>query len=150
TIFYHRDSDVYVNQFIASTLQWKEEGLALEQVTRFPAEQGTTIKVKSSRAIPRTIHVRIPAWVAGAAEVRVNGRLLEGVADPGSYVAVRRVWRDGDTLAVHLPMEVRQETLLGDESVAAALYGPLVLAADLGAGPGDGPLRVVHGRPSGP
>jgi hypothetical protein len=150
TIFYHRGSDVYVNQFIASTLQWKEEGLALEQVTQFPVEQGTTIKVKSSRATPRTIHVRIPGWVAGAAEVRVNGRLLEGVADPGSYVAVRRAWRDGDTLAVRLPMEVRQETLLGDETVAAALYGPLVLAADLGAGPGDGPLRVVHGRPSGP
>ncbi len=150
TIFYHRGSDLYVNQFIAATLQWKEEGLALEQVTRFPTEQGTTIKVKASRPVARTIHVRIPAWVAGAAEVRVNGRLLEGVADPGSYVGVRRVWRDGDTLAVRLPMQLRQETLLGDESVAAALYGPLVLAGDLGAGPADGPLRVVHGRPTGP
>jgi len=36
--------------------------------------------------------------------------------------------------------------LPGDDSVAAALYGPLVLAADLGRGPADGPLRVIHGR----
>jgi hypothetical protein len=36
--------------------------------------------------------------------------------------------------------------LPGDDSVAAALYGPLVLAANLGPGPADGPMRVIHGR----
>jgi uncharacterized protein len=150
TIFYHRGSDVYVNQFIAATLQWKEEGLTLQQVTGFPVEQGTTIKIMSSSPVPRTIHVRIPAWVAGAAEIRVNGRLLESVADPGSYVGVRRVWRQGDTLALHLPMRLRQESLQGDDSVTAVLYGPMVLATDLGPGPVDGPERVVHGRPTEP
>jgi uncharacterized protein len=150
TVFFHRGSDVYINQFIASSLQWKEEGLTLEQLTRFPVEQGTTIKIKSSRPVPRTLHVRIPGWVAGAAEVRVNGRLLEGVADPGSYIGVRRVWRDGDTLAVHLPMQLRQENLPGDDSALAVLYGPLVLAADLGPGPAQGPERMVRGRPTEP
>jgi hypothetical protein len=47
-------------------------------------------------------------------------------------------------------MELRQEALPGDETVVAALYGPLVLAADLGAGPADGPRRVIHGRPTAP
>jgi DUF1680 family protein len=150
TIFFHRGSDVYVNQFIASSLEWKEEGLTLEQLTQFPAEQGTTIKVKASRAAPRTIHVRIPGWIAGSAQVRLNGRPLEGVADPGSYIGVRRVWREGDTLAVHLPMELRHETLPGDESVVAVLYGPLVLAANLGAGPGAGPERMIRGRSTEP
>ena len=32
----------------------------------------------------------------------------------------------------------------------AVLFGPLVLAADLGTGPADGPYRVVHGRPTEP
>jgi hypothetical protein len=36
TIFFRRGSDVYVNQFIASTLDWKEEGLLIDQVTQFP------------------------------------------------------------------------------------------------------------------
>ena len=39
---------------------------------------------------------------------------------------------------------------MGDTSVVAALYGPLVLAAELGAGPVDGPARIVHGRPTEP
>jgi hypothetical protein len=42
-------------------------------------------------------------------------------------------------------MELHQEPLPGDDSISAALYGPLVLAADLGAGPADGPMKILHG-----
>ena len=146
TIYFHRGSDIFVNQFLASTLDWKDEGITLEQQTRFPVEQGTTIKVKASRPQVRTIHVRIPGWTTAAADVKINGRPLEAVADPGSYLAIRRNWKDGDTITVSLPMELRQEPLLGDDSVAAAMYGPMVLAADLGAGPTESAMRVLRGR----
>jgi len=144
TIFFRRGSDVYVNQFLASTLDWKEEGLLIDQVTQFPSEQGTTLRIKTSRPIARAIHVRIPGWTTDGAQVKINGRTLEAVADRGSYLAIRRVWQDGDTISVALPMELRQETLLGDDSVAAVLYGPLVLAADLGSGPADGASKIIH------
>ena len=144
TIFFHRGSDVFVNQFIASTLDWKEEDIVIEQSTQFPTEQGTTLKIKSSRPTARTIHVRIPAWTTNKAEVKINGRPLEAMADSGSYLAMRRVWQSGDTISIFLPMQLRQEPLPGDDSVTAVLYGPLVLAADLGAGPADGPNRVIH------
>jgi hypothetical protein len=94
--------------------------------------------------MPRTIHVRIPNWTTEDAQVKINGRPLQAMADPGSYLALRKTWQDGDTISVSLPMEVRHEPLPGDDSVTAALYGPLVLAADLGAGPADGPDRVIH------
>lgn len=150
TIYFRRGSDIFVNQFIASELDWKEEGFVLKQVTRFPVEQGTTLKVRSSSSMPRTIHLRIPNWTTENAQVKINGRPLEAIADPGSYLALRRIWQDGDTITVSLPMDLRQESLPGDDSVAAALYGPLVLAADLGAGPPDGPMRVIHGRATEP
>ena len=150
TIYLRRGGDIYVNQFIASTFDWKDEGFLLEQVTQFPREQGTTLKIKSSRPAPRTIHVRIPSWTTKDAQVKINGRLIEAMADPGSYLALRKTWQDGDTITLSLPMELRQESLRGDDSVTAALYGPLVLAADLGAGPPAGPKRVVHGRPTEP
>ena len=142
TIYFHRGRDVYVNQFIASTLDWKEEGLKIEQSTQFPREQGTTLKISSAQAKMRTVHVRIPGWTT-AVEVKVNGRALEAVADPGSYLAIRRVWKDGDTISLSLPIELRAEALAGDDSVVAAMYGPLVLAADLGAGPTDGPSKII-------
>lgn len=144
TIYFRRNRDIFVNQFIASTLDWKDEGLIVEQVTLFPHQQGTTLKISSSRPALRTIHIRIPGWTTTDAQVKINGRPLEAMADPGSYLALRRTWQDGDTIAVNLPMELRQEPLPGDNSVAAVLYGPLVLAADLGAPPADETFRIIH------
>ena len=144
TIYFRRGSDLYVNQFIASTLDWKEEGFAIEQVTQFPREQGTTLTIKASRPVARTIHIRIPGWTTEDAGVKINGRALEGMADPGSYLSIHRVWQSGDTITVSLPMELRQESLPGDESNVAALYGPLVLAADLGEAPSDEAYRIIH------
>ncbi|HME58325.1 MAG TPA: beta-L-arabinofuranosidase domain-containing protein, partial [Terracidiphilus sp.] len=144
TIYFHRGSEIYVNQFIPSTLDWRDEGLVLEQVTQFPREQGTTLKIKSSRSTPRTIHVRIPCWTTEEAQVKINGLPLQAVADPGSYLAIRKIWQDGDTISINLPMELRQEPLPGDDSITAALYGPLVLTADLGPGPADEANRVIH------
>ena len=143
TIYFYRGSEVYVNQFIASTLDWKSEEINIQQSTSFPREQGTMLKVSCAKPHLRTIHVRIPNWTSGA-EVKINGRSQEAVADPGSYLAIRRVWQDGDTLSVGLPMGLRQEPLPGDASVTAVLYGPLVLAARLGAGPADGPGKIIH------
>lgn len=144
TIYFRRGHDIYVNQFLASTLDWKEEEFAVEQVTKFPHEPGTTLKIKSSRPSPRTIHVRIPGWANENAQVQVNGRPLEAMADPGSYLAIRKAWQDGDIITLSLPMELRQELLPGNESVSAALYGPLVLGADLGAAPRDEAYHTIH------
>jgi hypothetical protein len=149
TIFFRRGSDVYVNQFIASTLDWKEEGWLIEQDTQFPREQGTTLKFKIQRPIARTIHIRIPGWTTGAS-VKINNQVLEAVADPGSYLAIRRIWQDGDTLSISLPMELRQEALPGDDSVAAVLYGPLVLAANMGPGPADSASTIIHSGSTAP
>ena len=151
TIYFRRGSDLFVNQFIASTLDWKDEGLVLEQVTQFPREQGTTLKIKSSRPAPLTIHIRIPHWTTEDASVKIkNGDPLRSDSRSGLDLALRKVWQQGDTVALTLPMGLRQEALPGDDSVIAPLGGPLVLATDLGAGPPDGPMRVVHGRRTAP
>ncbi len=145
TIYFRRNRDIFVNQFIASTLDWKDEGIVVEQITQYPYEQGTTLKIKCLRPALRAIHIRIPAWTNGNAQVKINGHEVEAMSDPGSYLSIRRIWQSGDTIRIALPMSVRQEFLPGDDSIAAALYGPLVLAADLGPDPGDGPMRVIHG-----
>lgn len=144
TIYFRRGADIFVNQFIASTLDWTEEGFVIEQVTQFPREQGTTLKIKSLRPTPRTIHVRIPGWTTEDAQVKINGHPLDAMADPGSYLAIRKTSQDGDTISISLPMQLQQEPLRGDESVTAALYGPLVLAADLESGQPYDPDRIIH------
>jgi DUF1680 family protein len=88
--------------------------------------------------------VRIPRLDDRRSEVKINGRPLEAMADPGSYLAIRRIWQTATRSLLSLPMELRQEPLPGDDSIVAALYGPLVLAADLGAAPSDEAYRIIH------
>jgi hypothetical protein len=142
TVYFCDAESVWVNQFIASELDWKELKFRLRQETSFPAEQGTTLTIRTAVPQRKTIHVRIPGWTPEGGSVRINGRELEAFAQPGSYLSLTREWRDGDKIEVSLPMRLHTEPLLGDPTMRAALYGPLVLAADLGPGPKDGPLKI--------
>ena len=150
TIYFHSDDDVYVNQFIASELIWKEKGFGLKQTTNFPMEQGTLLTVQTERPQERTIFVRIPRWTDESGSVKVNGHKLEAFAQPGSYLAIRRTWLAGDRIELSLPMRLSEESLPGDPNTVATLYGPLVLATTMGDGPKDGPTKFIHGRGTAP
>ena len=56
-----------VNLFIASTLDWPEAGLKVEQKTAFPEEQGSTLVFHATGPKPMEVDVRYPAWVAARA-----------------------------------------------------------------------------------
>jgi DUF1680 family protein len=51
---------------------------------------------------------------------------------PGAYLTLERVWEDGDTIEINLPMALRVEAMPDDPQRAAILYGPIVLAGALG------------------
>ncbi len=50
----------------------------------------------------------------------------------GGYWVVDRFWEDGDELRVHLPMSLHLHPMPDDDTLQAVMYGPLVLAGDLG------------------
>jgi uncharacterized protein len=131
SVYFRGDDTLYVNLFIPSTLSWKEKGLTVTQTTRFPEQETTHLRLKVRRPSSLTLNVRHPSWCR-AATVFVNGRRHTTSRQPGGYVALKRVWRDGDTVAVRLPMSLRAEPLPGNPDVVAFLYGPIVLAGRLG------------------
>jgi len=142
SIYSHDGDSVWVNQFISSELTWDEKKFGLRQETKFPSEQGTTLQIKTAEPQLRTIRVRIPGWVGEGGSVAVNGMKLEAFGQPGSYLAITRTWHDGDKIEVSLPMSVWSEPLLGDETLKAQMYGPMVLAGVMGDGPKDGPMKI--------
>ena len=144
SIYFHDGDGIWVNHFIASELTWKAGGVTLRQETAFPAQPGTTLRVSMAKPRHWTMSLRIPAWTAEGGSVKVNGQTQEAFARPGSYLTLTRLWHDGDKVELALPMRLYSEGLPGDENnLRAALYGPMVLAADLGQGPGaDDPLRI--------
>lgn len=133
SIYFHDDAELYVNLFIASELEWRERGVQVRQETRFPDEQGTTLRIQARQPVSFQLSIRVPWWAARGIAVKVNGRPLAGAASAGSYAKIYRVWRSGDQVEVSTPMSLYSEAMPDDPKLQAFLYGPLVLAGELGA-----------------
>ena len=132
SIYFQDDAGVYVNLFIASELDWRERGMRLVQETRFPEDDVTTLTVRAPRPVRFALRVRVPYWATSGGSARLNGRPLDGFAAPGGYFVLDRTWKDGDRLAVTLPMRLHVHAMPDDPTMQAVMYGPLVLVGRLG------------------
>jgi uncharacterized protein len=128
SIYFHNQSQLYLNQFIGSELDWKEKGLVVRQESRFPEEEQSRLTLHCSTAVELEIKVRHPGWARRGFEIAVNGEKVAG-GEPGSYVAIQRQWKDGDRIEIKMPYELREEGFADDPARAAVLDGPLVLGA---------------------
>ena len=132
SIYFHDDDGLYVNLFIPSEVHWMEKGVRIRQETNFPEVAETTLRVSCDKPAGMSLFVRIPAWVSGAPEVKINGRPVEVSASPASYVRIARTWVEGDRVEIGLPMRLHWEPMPDDRSMQALFYGPLLLAGQFG------------------
>lgn len=131
SIYWKDEHGVYVNLFIPSDLNWQEKGFRLKQETKFPDVQSTTLHITVDKPVQLAVNLRIPEWLNGGS-IKINGKAVDASASPGSYLTLSRVWKSGDRIEMDLPMSLRIEAMPDDPKMQAALYGPIVLAADLG------------------
>ncbi|MGC1605020.1 MAG: beta-L-arabinofuranosidase domain-containing protein [Candidatus Acidiferrum sp.] len=124
---------LWVNLFFASELNWKEEGITIRQETRFPEEAGTRLVIQAKSPTRFSLNVRIPYWAENAS-IAINGKPWEPNEKlaPSSYARIDRAWKNGDRVEVKLPMRLHLQTIPDDPKLAAIMYGPLVLAGELG------------------
>jgi DUF1680 family protein len=123
---------LFVNLFIPSELTWKAENLKIRQTTRFPDEDSTSLTFSSGAPVRLAVNVRYPGWATSGITVTVNGKRQAVSAHSGSYVTIEREWKTGDRLDVRLPMSLHLEALPDNPHIEALMYGPVVLAGDLG------------------
>lgn len=131
-IYTHSKDSLFLNLFVASTLNWKEKGLKLTQQTRFPYEEGTKLTITEGNGRFQLV-VRYPSWVAkDALKIMVNGKAVLYTADPSSYVAINRLWKKGDVVQIALPMHHTIEHLPNLPEYIALMHGPVLLGAKTG------------------
>jgi hypothetical protein len=132
-IYAHNDKDLFVNLFIASTVNWKQKGLMVVQETTFPYSETSKITVKLAKPSRFAMHFRYPAWIEkGRMKIVVNGKEQFVNKDEESYATIDRIWKQGDVVTVKLPMQTKAEYLPDGSNWVAFLRGPIVLAADMG------------------
>ena len=132
TIYFRAADSLYVNLFIASEFSWKEKGLVVRQETGFPESDTTTLKFKAEKPVGFALNIRRPAWAVDGLFVSINGEKQTVTSAPGSYFSVSREWHDGDKIEIRLPMRLHTEQLPGVSNEVALLYGPIVLAGEMG------------------
>jgi len=124
------DSALYVNLYIASTLEWPEKRFTIAQTTNYPFEGRSSLVVNGTG--PLDIKLRVPAWIRKGYTVRVNGAAQRLDARPGTYVTLSRQWRPGDRIEVEMPFSFRTERALDNPAVQSVFYGPTLLAVQHG------------------
>lgn len=128
-VYYHKDDALFVNLFIPTVLHWRDRGVTIRQETAFPASDKTVLTVEGNARF--TLLMRHPSWCAKPV-VRLNGKVVKGIKSVGGYLAVNRTWRSGDRIEATFPMTLHAETAHGDAGRVALLYGPVVLAGEMG------------------
>ncbi|AEE49143.1 glycoside hydrolase family 127 protein [Haliscomenobacter hydrossis] len=132
---YYRGQDgnsLYLNLFIPSELNWKERGLTLRQETKFPQDGKVTLSFTCAKSQKLALNLRRPWWMKADWQIKVNGKAVQPVAGTNGYYVLNRRWKNGDKLELEMPMQLYTESMPDNPNRIAFLYGPLVLAGQLG------------------
>ena len=130
--FKGNDASLYVNLFIASTLNWTEKKVVIKQETKYPKEETTFIKIDPEKPSKFMVNIRRPHWVKDNMQVFVNEKSVPVKTNPEGFISVDRTWKKGDVIKVFMPMQLYAESMPDAPNKIAAFYGPLLLAGMLG------------------
>jgi uncharacterized protein len=154
-VYATRGDSLYVNYFVNSESDASVAGskVHITQETKFPWDGDITLGIEPQSSGEFTVNVRIPCWAQGKAlptdlypvvprvkadapdvvRVKVNGQGIEPVITLG-FASLRRNWKAGDKIEVHLPLEARQvvahEKVEADRGLVAIQRGPLVYCVE--------------------
>ncbi len=163
-LYYESEGRLWVNVYAPSRAEWKAAGAEVVLSTDFPEGESAALELTLREPRELTLALRRPSWAGEGFGVKVNGEPVDGLPGPGSYVELRRTWKSGDAVALALPRALRLEPLPDNPSRVAVMWGPLVLAGDLGderprggreggrrgprpSSPPDVPVFLAAGRP---
>lgn len=126
------DDGFVLNYYGPSTFRVKtatNQTLSLSQETDYPKTGNVELRLSIDRPERFEINLRIPAWSSNTV-VSINGEQASDVR-PGSYLALKREWKEGDIIEINLDMSphywVGERESLG---MASVYHGPILLAFD--------------------
>lgn len=147
-IYYHdEDADaIIVAQYLPSATECTVHGIRVALEQRIGTPSGETVRILPEAQIQEerpnhleshirihcapcefTLRLRLPGWLAGPADVSVNGQAVE-IADSGDgFGSITRLWSD-DTVVIKLPKKLTACSLPDRADTVAFLDGPVVLA----------------------
>jgi uncharacterized protein len=132
-IYSINENTLYIDLFAASQFTWDRPSgpVSVKMETDMPYGHDVTLSIDCSPQV-FDLKVRVPRWVDGSLDVRVNGQVAAS-GDPGTYLTLNRTWETGDEVRFELPFAWKKTLYEGAEQVDgferyAFETGPLLMA----------------------
>ncbi len=130
--YFPAQDGVYVNLYVPSRVTWSQNGAncALTQKTGYPKSDTTEFALELARPEAFTIYVRIPEWTDTHTTVSINGKRDKTAIMPGTFLALRREWKNGDRIGLKISMPLRLEPVdARTPNLVAIMRGPVTFFA---------------------
>jgi hypothetical protein len=96
--------------------------VAVTVTTNYPFEDHIRVAFSLQEDTHFPVQFRVPSWAVGARLI-VNGEAPQALR-PGTYAAIERTWKNGDTVQLVFPMKIRISE--GHERLVSVYRGPLL------------------------
>lgn len=132
--YFSSGKSLWITQYIPSRVALAKAGFTLVQESEFPAGETMRITLQAAKPFEATLRFRLPRWLAGPAEARINGAAIAtpDATRDGAWLVMKRTWRPGERVELRLPMNVRARPALDDPALVSFFHGPVLLAGALG------------------
>lgn len=90
----------------------------------YPFEERMSFTVNTTKNVAFPLYLRIPKWCSNA-EVRVNGKTVTKKLDASSYARIQRTWKNGDSVELLMPMEIKIRQWTKNKNSISIDRGPL-------------------------
>jgi uncharacterized protein len=132
SIYFNNNDQLLINLFIPSKLEWTEMGLTLEMLTSFPGSDTITLKIVKNEKYNSDLLFRIPSWLATNPAIMLNNQKVPFDKKDGYIKTNCGKLKEGDELKLILSQCLYLERVKDNPGIVSILYGPLVLAGELG------------------
>lgn len=107
-IYTPHENALFINLYVGNRVDMPvgDRTLGIRISGNFPWEETVTISVDATQPVKHTLALRLPDWCE-APQVSCNGEVVTDRARKG-YLYIERIWQEGDTLTLTLPMPVRR------------------------------------------
>ena len=135
------ENGIWIHLYAKSTAKIKLGGnlVTLTQNTKYPWNGEIEITINPAEESAFSLYVRIPGWCKKA-DVKLNGKNLEGEILSGRYFEINRLWKKGDKvhLSLLMPIEriISHPLVMENNDRVALKRGPIVYCLEKTDNPG--------------
>jgi hypothetical protein len=95
--------------------------------TFYPFNDRVNFTIHAARTVAFPLYLRVPAWCRDAS-VTVNGKPVPVKAKADGYIVLSNKWKNGDRIALHLPMNITLKEWDQNKNSVSVNYGPLTFS----------------------